>query len=123
VATSPAPTFALEAVFQLGTLIGAAREISVSDYFDRLALDRAIDSIAYAHRNLTAEAARVRASGSMPCGLEREARGRRQPHPRRGRQHRGVGPDALEGHGGGEPPRRSGADELIPPPHWHDPPG
>jgi glutamate dehydrogenase len=48
--------FAVEGMFQLGTLIGAAREIAVSDYFDRLALDRAIDSIASAHRNLVAEA-------------------------------------------------------------------
>jgi glutamate dehydrogenase len=48
--------FALEGMFQLGTLIGAAREVPVSDHFDRLALDRAIDSIASAHRNLAAEA-------------------------------------------------------------------
>jgi len=46
--------FALEASFRLGALIGAAQDIPVSDYFDRLALDRAIDSIAYAHRGLTA---------------------------------------------------------------------
>ena len=31
----------VEAIFQLGALSGAAREIPVSDYFDRLALDRA----------------------------------------------------------------------------------
>lgn len=47
--------FALEAAFRLGALVQAAREINVSDYFDRLALDRAIDAIASAHRNLTAE--------------------------------------------------------------------
>jgi glutamate dehydrogenase len=56
--------FALEAVFQLGTLIGAAREITTTDYFDRLALDRAIDAVAGAHRNLTAEAAGTGASGA-----------------------------------------------------------
>lgn len=56
--------FALEAAFQLGSLIGAAREIAVSDYFDRLALDRAIDGIASAHRNLTAEVASQDGSGS-----------------------------------------------------------
>ena len=38
--------FAIEAAFRLGALISAARDIAVSDYFDRLALDRAIDSIA-----------------------------------------------------------------------------
>jgi glutamate dehydrogenase len=51
-------------VFQLGTLIGAAREITTTDYFDRLALDRAIDAVAGAHRNLTAEAAGTGASGA-----------------------------------------------------------
>ena len=55
--------FAIEAAFRLGSLIAAAREIVVSDYFDRLALDRAIDSIATAHRNLTAEVAATDASG------------------------------------------------------------
>jgi glutamate dehydrogenase len=55
--------FGIEALFQLGTLIGAAREITVSDYFDRLALDRAIDGIAAAHRNLTAEAVAQDTSG------------------------------------------------------------
>jgi glutamate dehydrogenase len=55
--------FALEATFRLGALIGAAQEISVSDYFDRLALDRAIDSIAYAHRGLTAEVSSQDSSG------------------------------------------------------------
>ena len=45
-AISPARISRIEAAFRLGSLIGAAREIAVSDYFDRLALDRAIDSIA-----------------------------------------------------------------------------
>ncbi len=56
--------FALEGLFRLGALTGAAREIAVSDYFDRLALDRAINSIASAHRNLTADAASRGAAGS-----------------------------------------------------------
>ncbi|MET0428622.1 MAG: NAD-glutamate dehydrogenase domain-containing protein, partial [Microvirga sp.] len=47
--------FAVENAFHLGALIGAARGINVNDYFDGLALDRAIDAIASAHRNLTAE--------------------------------------------------------------------
>ncbi|HZH52763.1 MAG TPA: NAD-glutamate dehydrogenase [Microvirga sp.] len=60
--------FALEAAFRLGSLIGAARQIPVSDYFDRLALDRAVDSIATAHRNLTAEVTSQDVSG--PEGVE-----------------------------------------------------
>jgi glutamate dehydrogenase len=47
--------FAVDDMFRLGPLSGAAREIPVGDYFDRLALDRAIDSLAAGHRRLTAE--------------------------------------------------------------------
>ncbi|AWM88707.1 NAD-glutamate dehydrogenase [Microvirga sp. 17 mud 1-3] len=67
--------FALEGAFRLGSLIGAAREINVSDYFDRLALDRAIDSIASAHRNLTAEVAAQEASGQEAVDAWSERRG------------------------------------------------
>ncbi|KLK92080.1 NAD-glutamate dehydrogenase [Microvirga vignae] len=67
--------FALEAAFRLGSLIGAAREISVSDYFDRLALDRAVDSIAYAHRGLTAEVAVHDLSGADAVHAWSEKRG------------------------------------------------
>jgi glutamate dehydrogenase len=56
--------FALEALFQLGTLVGAARDIPTADYYDRLALDRAIDSVASAHRKLTAEAVAEAGSGT-----------------------------------------------------------
>ncbi len=67
--------FALEAVFRLGSLIGAAQDIVVSDYFDRLALDRAIDSIAYAHRGLTAEVAMQDNSGVDAVQAWSEKRG------------------------------------------------
>jgi glutamate dehydrogenase len=60
--------FALEAMFRLGSLIGAAREVTVKDYFDRLALDRAVDGIAAAHRRLTAEA--VAQGGAGPAAVE-----------------------------------------------------
>ena len=61
--------------FQLGALIGAAREIAVSDYFDRLALDRAIDSIAPPHRKLTAEVGRAAARRAAAVEAWSEARG------------------------------------------------
>ncbi len=67
--------FAVEAMFQLGTLIGAAREIAVSDYFDRLALDRAVDSIAAAHRNLTADALEAGTAGTDAVHAWSERRG------------------------------------------------
>ena len=46
--------FATEAFFQLDSVAGAVPSIVVSDYFDRLALDRALDSIGDAERRLTA---------------------------------------------------------------------
>jgi glutamate dehydrogenase len=46
--------FATEAFFQLDRVAAAVPGIVVSDYFDRLALDRALDSIGDAERRLTA---------------------------------------------------------------------
>ncbi len=46
--------FAAGKLFQLDRIAGAARNISVTDYFDRLALDRARDSIGDARRRLAA---------------------------------------------------------------------
>jgi glutamate dehydrogenase len=54
VAEVAATYFAAESFFRLDRIIGAARDIKVSDYFDRLALDRALDSIGDAERRLTA---------------------------------------------------------------------
>jgi glutamate dehydrogenase len=46
--------FATEAYFQLNRIADAARDIAVADYFDRLALDRSLDSIGDSERRLTA---------------------------------------------------------------------
>jgi glutamate dehydrogenase len=46
--------FAAAAFFRLDRIVGAARGIVIADYFDRLALDRALDSIGEAERRLTA---------------------------------------------------------------------
>jgi glutamate dehydrogenase len=54
VAEVAATYFATEAFFQLDRVIGAVPSIAVLDYFDRLALDRALDSIGDAERRLTA---------------------------------------------------------------------
>jgi glutamate dehydrogenase len=55
VADVAATYFAAGAFFQLDRIASAARGINVTDYFDRLALDRALDSIGEAERRLTAE--------------------------------------------------------------------
>jgi glutamate dehydrogenase len=57
VADVAATYFAAESFFRLDRIASAARDIKVSDYFDRLALDRALDSIGDAERRLTAEMA------------------------------------------------------------------
>ena len=54
IADVAATYFATEAHFQLDAIVRAARALQVSDYFDRLALDRALDGIGDAERRLTA---------------------------------------------------------------------
>jgi glutamate dehydrogenase len=54
VAEVTATYFATVAFFQLDRVAGAVSNIVVADYFDRLALDRALDSIGDAERRLTA---------------------------------------------------------------------
>jgi glutamate dehydrogenase len=56
--------FAAAAFFRLDQIVGAARGIVISDYFDRLALDRALDSIGEAERRLTAAMAGNSAAGA-----------------------------------------------------------
>jgi glutamate dehydrogenase len=56
--------FAAEAFFRLDQIAAAARRIVVSDYFDRLALDRALDSIGEAERRLAAAMAGNGADGA-----------------------------------------------------------
>ena len=53
--------FAAIAYFQLDRIVGATGDIKLADYFDRLALDRALDAIGDAMRRIAAE---VTASGS-----------------------------------------------------------
>jgi glutamate dehydrogenase len=53
--------FAAVAYFQLDRVVGATGDIKVTDYFDRLALDRALDAIGDAMRRIAAE---MSASGS-----------------------------------------------------------
>ncbi|MGE3147845.1 MAG: NAD-glutamate dehydrogenase [Pseudorhodoplanes sp.] len=47
--------FAASDFFQVDSIVASAREIVVTDYFDRLALDRALDSLGEAIRRITAE--------------------------------------------------------------------
>nr|WP_244645130.1 NAD-glutamate dehydrogenase [Salinarimonas ramus] len=55
--------FALDETFRLGTLAAQGRDVAIADYYDRLALERALSGVADAHRRLTAEIAREQGSG------------------------------------------------------------
>ncbi|MGZ5895642.1 MAG: NAD-glutamate dehydrogenase domain-containing protein, partial [Xanthobacteraceae bacterium] len=55
VADVAATYFANGAYFRLDRIVAAAREIRVTDYFDRLALDRSLNGIEDAQRRLTAD--------------------------------------------------------------------
>jgi glutamate dehydrogenase len=67
--------FAAGAFFKLDRIVGAARNITVSDYFDRLALDRALDSIGAAERRLAAEMVANGAAGPAAVDAWAAARG------------------------------------------------
>jgi glutamate dehydrogenase len=67
--------FAVDDAFRLGALAQAARAVAVTDYFDRLALDRAVDGIAAAHRRLTAEVAARGGAGAPAVAAWSTARG------------------------------------------------
>jgi glutamate dehydrogenase len=64
IAAVAATYFAAEAFFRLDHIVRAANGIVVADYFDRLALDRALDSIGEAERRLTAAMAADGAAGT-----------------------------------------------------------
>ena len=68
IAAVAATYFAAEAFFRLDHIVRAARGIVIADYFDRLALDRAFDSIGEAERRLTAAMAADGAAG--PAAVE-----------------------------------------------------
>jgi glutamate dehydrogenase len=55
VAEIAATYFAVGAFFKVDRIVDAARDLKASDYFDRLALDRALDSIGEAERRLSAQ--------------------------------------------------------------------
>jgi glutamate dehydrogenase len=69
VAEVAATYFAAGTFFRLDRIVGAARGIVVNDYFDRLALDRALDSIGAAERRLTAEMLGNGAAGAAAVEL------------------------------------------------------
>jgi glutamate dehydrogenase len=57
--------FAAEANFRLDRIIAAARSVPANDYFERLAIDRAVDQIAAAERRLAADMLAAGQSGQQ----------------------------------------------------------
>ena len=109
IAAIAATYFAAEAYFRVDRVVAAARGIVVSDYFDRLALDRALDSIGDAERRLTA--AMVETGESGEAAVEAWVKPRKAEVERiRAAIHQIAGSraDAVEADGGREPAGRSG---------------
>ena len=98
--------FAAIAYFQLDRVVSGAAGIKVADYFDRLALDRALDAIGDAMRRIAAE---VLASGSGAAAVEILGHGqrRRGAGPPVGPRDRRLGIDAVQALGGCQHARRS----------------
>ena len=104
IAEVTATYFAAESFFKLDRIASAARAVPVADYFDRLALDRALDSIGEAERRLAAAMVANGAAGAAaveawvsPRKAEVERIRKRGARDRRHRAH------ALEAVGSGEP--------------------
>jgi glutamate dehydrogenase len=57
--------FAAEANFRLDRIVASARSVPANDYFERLAIDRAIDQIAAAERRLAADMLSTGQSGQQ----------------------------------------------------------
>ena len=85
--------FAAIAYFQLDRVVGAAGDIKVADYFDRLALDRALDAIGDAMRRIAAEVS-ASGSGAAAVAVLGQAEGRRRARPPGGPRDRRLGIDA-----------------------------
>ena len=113
IAEVAATYFAAEAFFRLDQIAGAARGIVISDYFDRLALDRALELDRRCRTAAYRRHGRQRDGRSQGGGgLGRAAQGRGRPHPHVGSRDRQFRADALEAVGGGEPAGGSG-EELT----------
>jgi glutamate dehydrogenase len=67
--------FAVAEMFRLDAIVAVADEVVVSDYYDRLALDRVVDAINGGHRRLTAQVARCGHSGMESAIAWSNARG------------------------------------------------
>ena len=103
VADMTATYFAAESFFRLDRIANAARGIVISDYFDRLALDRALEFDrrcgAPAHRGDGGRRPRGRAC-RRGLGRTAQERGPSHPHFRAGDRQLRI--DAVEAVGGGE---------------------
>src|SRR5205807_744191 len=123
VADVAATYFAAGAYFQLDRIAAAARGIKVSDYFDRLALDRAVDSIGDAERRIAAEMMTNGAAGAGACGFPLPARPRRRGRERD--SERGRERDSERGRGGDSSPARCDNDRhpSRPQPRYAPPQG
>ena len=91
IADTSATWFAAEAIFRLDQIATAARGVAAGDYFERLAIDRAIEQIAGAERRLVADLLATGLSGEAAAQAWIEA------HPQAARIRRQVEEIAASG--------------------------
>ncbi|MCS0497411.1 NAD-glutamate dehydrogenase [Ancylobacter sp. MQZ15Z-1] len=84
VAEVAATFFALALHFRLDRILGAAQNLSVSDYYDRLALERALAAFEIAVRRLTAEVIAEHGTGAESVAAWAAARGEAVERARNG---------------------------------------
>lgn len=65
ISDAAATFFAAEANFRLDRIIAAARSVPANDYFERMAIDRAVEQIASAERRLAADMLATGQSGQQ----------------------------------------------------------
>ncbi len=74
--------FAIEDTFAIDALTKAARTTPVTDYFDRLALERALDTVSNAHRDLVADIVSHATGEPNPVAAWHTRRGQDVEHAR-----------------------------------------
>ncbi|KQO61843.1 NAD-glutamate dehydrogenase [Methylobacterium sp. Leaf88] len=74
--------FALDRALRLSDLAAAAREVATGDTYDRIALERAVSTIATAHRQLTAEVVGTVGAGPEAVAAWSRSRGAALDHAR-----------------------------------------
>ena len=107
--------FAAEANFRLDRIVAAARSVPANDYFERMAIDRAVEQIAGPKEDWPRTCWQPASPARRPSRPGSRLTPKR-PHPPLGRGDCGQRPDARQADGGGEP--AGGPGQGLRAPRW-----